>query len=359
MAKINVALVFGGRSAEHEISLRSAQNVIEAIDKSKYNLFYVAIDKKGQWSTNTALNGSMPKFPLTIDQFTDVLSINLSGDQQFFVQSKDTSLPIDLFFPILHGPYGEDGTIQGLFRSLNIPFVGCDVLGSSVGMDKDVMKRLLLEAGIPIGKYLSSHRGSIPTFEEVKAELALPFYVKPANMGSSVGITKVEEKDSYDQAVNEAFKYDRKIIFEENIVGLELECAVLGNRNAKASAVGRITALHEFYTYESKYLDDKGYELEIPAKIGEQEYEEIRVMAIRVFEALEAEGLGRVDIFMKEDGSIIVNEINTLPGFTSISMYPMLWKEMGVSYAKLIDQLISLGLERYEERSKLSTSYLD
>lgn len=358
MGKLNIALVFGGRSAEHEISLRSAQNVIEAIDKEKYSLYYIAIDKSGNWFTNTKYNKGIPAFPLSIDQFCDALSINMAGEQKLFVPSSGVHLPIDLFFPILHGPYGEDGTIQGLFRTLDIPFVGCDVLGSSAGMDKDVMKRMLREAGIPIGDYLACYREKVPGFDEIKAQLGLPFYVKPANMGSSVGISKVLDESGFGTAVEEAFKYDRKIVVEKNIEGLELECAVLGNRAPKASAVGRIIAYHDFYTYESKYLDDKGFKLEIPADITAENTEAVRDMAIRVFEAVEAEGLGRVDVFLKDDGSIIVNEINTMPGFTSISMYPMLWKEMGVNYAALIDRLIELGFERNRERQHISTSYL-
>lgn len=359
MEKLNVALVFGGRSAEHEISLRSAQNVIQAIDKDKYQLYYIAIDKEGRWFTNVQMNGSVPRFPLSLKHFNDAISIYMSGDQKLYVPSSNTQLPIELFIPILHGPYGEDGTIQGLFRTLDIAFVGCDVLGSSVGMDKDVMKRLLIQRGIPIGKYLAAYRETVPSFEEVKKYLGVPFYIKPANMGSSVGISKVSDLAGYDKAIEEAFRFDRKIVIEENIEGLELECAVLGNRAPKASAVGRIIAYHEFYTYASKYLDEQGSKLEIPAKITPEEADKVRKIAVDVFEATEAEGLGRVDVFLKQDGQVLVNEINTIPGFTSISMYPMLWKEMGVSYSELIDQLIDLAMERYQERKKLSTSYTD
>jgi D-alanine-D-alanine ligase len=356
--KINVALVFGGRSAEHEISLRSAQNVIEAIDKEKYNLYYIAIDKEGFWYTNTKINGSVPDFPLNLNQFSDALSINMAGEDKLFVLSEGIQLKIDLFFPILHGPYGEDGSIQGLFRSLDVAFVGSDVLASSAGMDKDVMKRLLRAASIPIGDYIACYKHQVPGFEQVKKQLGLPVYIKPANMGSSVGISKVEDEKSFEPAIKEAFTFDRKIVIEKNIEGLELECAVLGNQDAKASAVGRVIAYHEFYTYESKYLDDQGFKLEIPARIPDEQTEAVREMAIRVYKAVEAEGLSRVDVFLTEGGQIVVNEINTMPGFTSISMYPMLWKEKGVSYSELIDRLIDLALERYRERQAIATSYL-
>jgi D-alanine-D-alanine ligase len=358
MGKLTIALVFGGRSAEHEISLLSAQNVIDAIDKDRYHLCYIAIDKEGNWYTNTRYNGGVPVFPLSLDHFNDALSLSLAGDQKLFVLSSGTPVPVDLFFPILHGPYGEDGTIQGLFRTLDTAFVGCDVLGSAAGMDKEVMKRLLVEAGIPIGKYLSAFRDTLPSFDEVEKTLGLPVYVKPANMGSSVGISKVKDRSSYEAAVGEAFRFDRKIVIEENIEGLELECAILGNREPQASAVGRVIAYHEFYTYTSKYLDDQGFKLEIPAKIPAEKVEAVRDMALRVFRATEAEGLARVDVFLKPDGQILVNEINTMPGFTSISMYPMLWKEMGLSYTELIDRLIELALERHKERKRLATSYV-
>jgi D-alanine-D-alanine ligase len=358
MPKLNVAIVFGGRSAEHEISIRSAQNVIEAIDKERYELVFIAIDKEGKWLTNTNYTGKIPSFPLSMDQFTEAVAFNFMGDRKIVVPAKDKAIAVDLFFPILHGPYGEDGTIQGLFRSLNIPFVGCDVLASAVGMDKDVMKRLLKEANIPIGKYRTVYADDIPDFEEIESYLGLPVYIKPANMGSSVGISKVRDSIGYEKALAEAFKYDRKVVIEENIDGLELECAVLGNRHPEASAVGQITSFHDFYTYESKYLDDKGSKLEIPAQISKKDTEAIRQLSVRVFETLEAEGLGRVDVFLKRDGTVIVNEINTMPGFTSISMYPMLWKEMGVSYSTLIDRLIELAMERHQQRLKLSTTYL-
>ena len=349
MAKKNVAIIFGGQSAEHEISLRSAQNVIEAIDKDKYNLLLIAIDKKGKWFTKYKCEVEDLQFPLKLDFFRDPVALSLDGSASLFLPSKGNyALDIDVFFPILHGPYGEDGTIQGLFRMMNVAFVGCGVLGSAVGMDKDVMKRLFRDAGIPIGDYIAAFNNSLPTFESVEEKLGLPVYVKPANLGSSVGISKVANQEDYLKAVELAFQYDQKIVIEANIDGREIECAVLGNRKPKASKVGWVKSTHNFYTYESKYLDDQGYKLEIPAAIPEEKQKEIQEMCIRVYRALDTEGLGRVDVFLKDNGEIVVNEINTMPGFTSISMYPMLWKESGLAYGALIDELIRLAFERQE-----------
>ena len=356
MAKLDVVLFFGGKSAEHEISLRSAQNVIEAIDKKKYHLNYIAIDKQGKWNTNSQLKNELPPFPLSLDFFKEPVAVIFNGANPFMNLQTGEMIPVDVCFPVLHGPYGEDGTIQGLLRSVQLPFVGADVLGSAVGMDKDVMKRLFRDSGIAIGKFITAYQDDSPSYDQVVEKLGIPFYIKPANMGSSVGISKVQKEEDYAQALEEAFKYDLKIVIEENIEGMELECAVLGNRKAKASAVGRITAYHEFYTYSSKYLDDKGFKLEIPAAISKEKTEEIRELAVKVFEVLDTFGLGRVDVFLKNDGEVLVNEINTIPGFTSISMYPMLWKESGLSYKELIDRLIELAIERSEDLSRLSTS---
>jgi D-alanine-D-alanine ligase len=295
--------------------------------------------------------------PLDTSNFTQDLAFSSKEDSRFFVPGEgNRPVMADVVFPVLHGPYGEDGTIQGLFRILQLPFVGCDVMGSAAGMDKDVMKRLLNDAGIPIGKYLACYAFDAPSFEEVEAKLGLPVYIKPARMGSSVGISKVSEKKEYQKALDEAFRFDHKVVIEENINGMEIECAVLGNRFPEASTVGRITSYHDFYTYDSKYLDDKGFKIEIPASLDPGYIEAVRAMAIRVFKALESEGLGRVDVFLKDDGEILVNEINTLPGFTNISMYPMLWEKSGLSYPALIDKLIALAMERWESDKKLESS---
>jgi len=317
-----VGILFGGKSAEHEISLLSAKNVYDAIDKTKFEPVMIKIDKNGKWETN-------------IDQ----------------------NSPYDVVFPILHGPFGEDGTVQGFLKLADIPFVGSGVLGSAVGMDKDVMKRLLRDAGIPIGKFLTlrSHE-PVPSFEDVKAELGTPVFIKPANMGSSVGISKVSEEAEFTSAIKDAFQYDTKIIMEENIKGREIECAVLGNEKPIASVPGEITPSHDFYSYDAKYIDDKGAALQIPAKLDEATTKRIQEIAVKVFQVLCCEGLSRVDFFLKQDGTLIVNEINTMPGFTKISMYPKMWEYSNISYTELITRLIELAINRHEKERILKTS---
>jgi D-alanine-D-alanine ligase len=264
---------------------------------------------------------------------------------------------VDVVFPILHGPFGEDGTIQGFLKLADIPFVGPGVLGSAVGMDKDAMKRLLRDAGIPIGKFITvkSHEQA-PSFAEIETVLGKPFFIKPANMGSSVGISKVNDEAHYGSAIKDAFQYDIKIIIEEFIPGREIECAVLGNEEPAASVPGEIIPSHEFYSYDAKYLDENGAALEIPAKIDEKTKKRIQELAIKTFHALCCEGLSRVDFFLKEDGEIIVNEINTMPGFTRISMYPKMWEASGITYTELISRLIELAISRHEKEHVLKTS---
>ncbi|MBI3459296.1 D-alanine--D-alanine ligase [Candidatus Azambacteria bacterium] len=338
-----VGIIFGGRSAEHEISLRSAKNVVEALDRKKYDPVLIGINKKGSW------------FLIDESRFFD--SRFKIQESRIGGKAPDTSLLLlaDVIFPILHGPFGEDGTLQGLLKLVNVPFVGASVLGSAVGMDKDVMKRLLREAGIPIGKFLTIKENGIPTYEKVVAELGRPFFVKPANMGSSVGVSKVKEKKDYPKAIQEAFNYDRKIILEENIIGREIECAILGNDNPLASIPGEVIPSHDFYSYEAKYLDENGARLEIPAKLSGRLVKKVQALAIKTFKALNCEGFGRVDSFLKENGEILVNEINTIPGFTSISMYPKMWEASGLGYTELLDRLIKLAFERFEKEKKLKT----
>lgn len=340
--KLKIGIIFGGKSAEHEVSLQSAKNVVAALDKMKYAPVLIKIDKSGKWRCN----GN----PVALLSQGDGKISNLTGDKGI--------VAIDVAFPILHGPFGEDGTVQGLLKLANIPFVGAGVLGSAVGMDKDVMKRLLGEAGIPVGKFISLRSGDpLPTYRTVKKKLGAPFFIKPANMGSSVGIRKVHNAAEYLPAVKKAFTYDVKIVIEENIKGREIECAVLGNDKPKASVPGEVISSHEFYSYEAKYLDEKGARLQIPAKISKKKAKKVKELAIKTFKTLSAEGLGRVDLFLKNNGRIVVNEINTMPGFTKISMYPKLWEASGVSYAELIDKLIQLAGERFSKEQNLKTSY--
>jgi len=261
-------------------------------------------------------------------------------------------------FPVLHGPYGEDGTIQGLLELANIPYVGAGVLGSAISMDKDVMKRLFREAGIPVVKFLVFTHNSLEKidFDWVRDKLGLPFFIKPANLGSSIGMNKVKKKEEFQPALEEAFQYDNKILVEEYIEGREIECSVLGNHNPVASLPGEIISRHEFYSYEAKYLDNKGAILEIPARLSQKLIRKIQNLSIKVFKVACCKGMARVDFFLKQNKEIIVNELNTIPGFTRVSMYPKLWEASGISYPELIDRLIQLALERFQEKKRLKTS---
>ena len=316
--KIRVGILFGGKSAEHEISISSAKNVIKALDKSKYQIIPIKINKNGVFD--------------------------------FYVVKK-----VDVIFPVLHGPFGEDGSMQGLLKLAGIPYVGAGVLGSTVGMDKDVMKRLFKEAGIPTPKFLVFQISEKILYKNIIKKLGKIVFVKPANMGSSVGINKVQNENEFKKAIKEAFKFDTKIIIEEFINGREIECAVLGNDHPMASIPGEIIANQEFYSYDAKYIDE-GSKVEIPAKLPKDTIIKIQELAIKVFKTLNCEGMGRVDFFVKRNGTVIVNEINTIPGFTNISMYPKLWQASGISQTKLLDRLIELAIERFKKEKKLKTT---
>ncbi|MDR2403784.1 MAG: D-alanine--D-alanine ligase [Spirochaetaceae bacterium] len=373
--KLNVGILFGGKSAEHEISLQSAKNVYDAINREKYNPVLIGIDKSGKWLRTDEslflLDADDPR-RLRFDRESDAVAlIPESGGLLSNLTRPAAGEILDVVFPILHGPFGEDGTVQGLLKLADLPFVGSGVLGSAVGMDKDMMKRLLRDGGIPIGKFivLGSHE-PLPAFEDLAGKLGLPFFIKPANMGSSVGVSKIRNAGEYRQGVEEAFAYDTKIILEEYIRGRELECSVLGNEEPLASAPGEVIATHDFYSYDAKYLDENGAILEIPAKIPESLRKEVQDLAIKTFRILGAGGLARVDFFLESrepDASgpsaggaacrVLVNEINTMPGFTRISMYPKLWEASGLSYTDLIDRLIELAVSRFKKEKKLKTSY--
>ncbi|MBD3306374.1 D-alanine--D-alanine ligase [candidate division KSB3 bacterium] len=364
---IRVGILFGGQSAEHEVSLQSAKNIIEAIDRHKYEVVLLGIDKTGGWHLQDA-----EKYLLHADD-PQRIRLNVTSESlavvperrphKFVTLSGDQSVgPIDVIFPILHGPYGEDGTVQGLLKLADIPFVGAGVVGSAVGMDKDVMKRLLRDAGIPIAKFLVLDRrtSSRPDFKAICELLGRPCFVKPANLGSSVGVSKVTTEEGYHQAVDEAFRYDRKVLIEEGIEGREIECAVLGNDAPIASLPGEVvtnTAKHQFYSYQAKYIDEAGAELGIPADLPEHVTEAVQELAIKTFQVLCCEGMARIDCFLTPDQRILINELNSIPGFTKISMYPKLWEASGISYPDLIDRLIQLALERAEQEKTLATSY--
>lgn len=357
---MKIAILFGGKSAEHEISIRSANNVLKNLDKNKYSPVLIKIDKNGQWLTDKSLLNSNTFFSVDdLEDFKpkDIISLNPGLENQFsIIGTEDSSFTVDAVFPVLHGPNGEDGSVQGLLKILEVPFVGPSVLGSAVGMDKEIMKRLLKEAGIKIGNYLVARFGEYPDFETVKNTLGLPVYIKPANMGSSVGISRVTEESQYIKAIELAYQFDTKLVIEANIEGREIECAMLGNEKPQASIPGEVSAVQGFYDYESKYLNDEGFEIMIPAKLDKQQLEEVRKIALKTFQVLECEGLSRVDVFYTKEGEILVNEINTLPGFTSVSMYPMLWREEGIGYTELISKLIDFAISRFNREQELKMS---
>lgn len=353
--KINIILVAGGRSAEHEVSVISAQNIAQALNKEKYNISIVGIDKNGHFqklSLPTLLESKVISTPTENTSLSLIAKMNPLEEKMGGLETQK------VVFPILHGSYGEDGTIQGLFKIMDVPFVGAGVLGSAIGMDKDVMKRILRDANIPIANFLTYriYQKNDIIFPDIVATLGLPFFIKPANLGSSVGISKVKNETEFKEAIETAFTYDDKIIIEEGIEGRELECAVLGNNFPQASVVGEIKPTHEFYSYEAKYLDPNGAALYIPANIPIETTRKIQALAINTFKALECEGMARVDFFLKTNGEILVNEINTIPGFTTISMYPKLWAHSGLPYDQLLDQLIDLAIEKYNQKKKLKNN---
>jgi D-alanine-D-alanine ligase len=356
--KLRVAVLFGGRSAEHEISLISARNIVEAMDKAKYEIIAIGIDKEGRWFFDEGLR-LLKGTQRVVSQIGNGSAALVPGAKKsplIQISAKNVLRSVDIVFPVLHGPFGEDGTVQGLLKLANLPFVGAGVLGSAVGMDKDVMKRLLRDASLPVGKFLVFERGANIAFSAVKSRLGLPFFVKPANLGSSVGINKVAKQTEFNDAVTEAFRFDNKILVEKGIEGREIECSVLGNEQPVASLPGEIITRHNFYSYNAKYMDEQGAELIIPAKLPQATTRKIQEIAIQTFKVLCCEGMARVDFFLQRDGKVLVNEINTIPGFTKISMYPKLWEASGVPYSTLIDRLIDLALERFRKEKSLKTS---
>ncbi|SNT29705.1 D-alanine--D-alanine ligase [Ekhidna lutea] len=336
----NLLILCGGQSPEHEISVRSTKNILAAIDRSKYSITLIGISKAGMWKHLD--EGQLLE---TVDEQGEGVKI-VPGASHCF-ETQHGKLPgFDVCFPILHGPNGEDGTIQGLLRLMNIPFVGPSVLASAASMDKDVTKRLLRDSGLMVANWILIHKGEgTPSFEEVEKQLGSVVFVKPANMGSSVGVHRVTNKEEWDVAISDALAYDKKVLVEQAINGRELECAVLGNDNPKATGVGEVQS-GDFYSYEEKYASGSDAEIVIPAKIDEKYLPALKQTAVKAYKVLDCEGLARVDMFLTEEGTILVNEINTIPGFTSISMYPKLWEEEGLSYADLIDRLIELAIER-------------
>ena len=392
MKKMRVGVLFGGRSGEHEVSLLSAASVVNAIDKNKYEVVPIGITKDGRWLTAAAaealLQGKAPEESKHLragdPDATPGAAVLASGeavvvppepvhrgtrslepfqsDAATLRRASDRAINVDVIFPVLHGTFGEDGTIQGLLELADIPYVGAGVLGSAAGMDKDIMKSLFRAAGLPIVKHVTILRSewdadSKKTEKAVDRALKYPVFVKPANLGSSVGISKAHNHKELGPAIYEAAKFDRKIVIEQGVGGAkhkarEIECSVLGNDSPQASIPGEIVPVKEFYDYAAKYLDE-GSELIIPAKITKSETKKVQELAVSAFRAVDCSGLARVDFLMDpKTRKLYLNEINTMPGFTSISMYPKLWAASGLQYPKLIDRLIELALERADDKSK-------
>lgn len=352
--KLNVAVIFGGKSGEHEVSLMSATNVINAMNKEKYNIYMIGITRQGKWM---AFKGDVNKIiDSSWEKEAEELEREETIDLLFYRFFKDgAGKRIDVVFPVLHGPNGEDGTIQGLFEMLDVPYVGCGVTASALGMDKAFSKQLFRDAGLNVGEYSIVLKKDIEenidsVISLIEDKFTFPVFIKPANMGSSVGITKAHNREELARGLKEACKYDRKVIIEENINCREVECSVLGNNNPVASGIGEIIPSREFYDYEAKYFDGGKSVLIIPAEFSKGKTEEIREAAVKAYKALDCCGMARVDFLVeKETEKVYINELNTIPGFTKISMYPKLWVAAGMSYGELIDRLIELAIERYNE----------
>lgn len=362
MKKTKVALIFGGKSAEHEVSVWSAKNVFEAIDKTKFEAVLIGISKQGSWFKFES--NEFPDFKSLTDKnipsrAQPVVLLCQNNQPLFYELETKNKINIDIAFPVMHGTYGEDGCIQGLFRMYNLPFVGCGVFASAAGMDKEFMKKLFLQAGIPTPKFMVINDKGSFTFQQLTEKLGAPFFIKPANMGSSVGVHKIKNESDFKTLLADAFKYDHKVLAEEFVDAREIECSVLGLcLEAKASLPGEVLPTHEFYSYEAKYLDEKGAAIQIPAKLTDQQTKEFQTLAVKTFQTIGCDGLTRVDFFMrKSDQKIFVNEVNTIPGFTKISMYPKMWEATGVNYSQLITRLLEVGLKKAQLDSSLVTDF--
>ncbi len=365
--KVRVGVIFGGRSGEHEVSLASAQGIMKAINKEKYEVLPIGITKDGRW-----IASGDPMKALQSGLAAGSEPVALLGDPSrrglMRLEESERGLTagrlaeIDVIFPVLHGPYGEDGTVQGLLELAGIPYVGAGVTGSALGMDKLVFKDVMRAHGLPVVPYLGIkrkewERDPETVMERIEAMLPYPMFVKPANLGSSVGVSKVHDRAELPAALDEAARYDRKLLAEKGINAREIEISVLGNDDPIASVPGEIIPCREFYDYRAKYIEENS-ELLIPAPIPEKTARRVRELAIQAYLAIDCAGMARVDFLLdRDDGTLYLSEVNTIPGFTPISMYPKLWEASGISYTELIDRLIELALERHEDKSRSRTSY--
>jgi D-alanine-D-alanine ligase len=347
-----VAILYGGRSVEHGVSINSARNIFEYIDKEKFEPLALGISQQGTWYLGDVVSKEIER--------GKEISLRLNPQHpEFTTLDREHVLP-DVVFPVLHGTDGEDGSIQGLLKTLDLPMVGTGVLGSSVSINKLVAKKMLKQAGLPVADFLFTHfGGTVFSFEQVKEELGLPFMVKSTSLGSSVGVSKVKSESDFAKAVDDAFRYDDSILFEEFVQAREMECGVIGNEKPEASLPGEIiiSKAYDFYTFDAKYVDGEAVKIDVPAKINEKDSARIRELSIKAYQALHCEDFARVDLFLTEGGDVFINEINTIPGFTNSSMFPMMWKERGVSFTDLITRLIGFALERHAKSKRIERGY--
>ena len=350
---MKVAILYGGRSVEHGVSINSARNIFEFIDKANFEPVPIGISQSGQWF-------------LTADVSKEIeqgkrLHLQLDPGRPAFVTGDGSAAIADIVFPVLHGTDGEDGSVQGLLKTLELPIIGTGVLGSSMSMSKLVSKQMLQQAGLPVTRFLYKRFEDTPfSFEEVKEQLGLPFMVKSASLGSSVGVSKVKSQHDFAKAVEESFRYDNGVLFEEFIQGREIECAILGNDPPQASLPGEIiiSKKYEFYTFDAKYVDSEAVRIQVPAALDPAQAELIRDLSVKAFQTLCCEDFARVDLFLTSGNKVYINEINTIPGFTNSSMFPMMWKERGISFTELITRLIGLALERSERSKRIERDFL-
>lgn len=354
--KLTVGLIYGGKSGEHEVSLQTGFSVLNAIDYNKYNVVPIYIDPQGRWNMGEVYHGAPSQLSdLQIDGGAEATSQAMSI---LWKKLSGQTSEIDVLFPLLHGTYGEDGTIQGLFEMMDMPYVGAGVIASATGMDKAIMKKLFAQAHLPQCKYETFIAKEWETQQydiltTIETNLGYPCFVKPANLGSSVGISKAKDRNELEKAVDYALRYDLKVIVEEAVDGREIEVGVLGNELPQASVPGEVVSTSDYYDYDAKYIDGTS-KMVIPAEIDSELAENLREFAIRAFRAIDGNGLCRADFFVRRsDGEIFINEVNTMPGFTAFSMYPLLWRETGTAYPDLLDQLITLGIDRYNQRHEL------
>ena len=353
MSKQKIAILYGGKSVEHGVSINSARNIFEFIDKNKFEPVLIGISSQGVWYLTPSVTKEI--------ESGEELSLRLNPKAPTFLTLSGKTISVDIIFPVLHGTDGEDGSIQGLIKAMDIPMIGTGVLGSAMSMSKLVTKRLLKEAGLPVADFLYAYYDDKESlqFEIICEKLGLPFMVKSASLGSSVGVSKVKSKQDFESAIEEGFRYDDCVLLESYIQGREIECAILGNSPALASLPGEIiiSKEYEFYTFDAKYVDGKAVTIEVPAKLNPVDQEKIRTLSLQAYQTLSCEDFARVDLFLTPTGEVFVNEINTIPGFTNSSMFPMMWKERGISFTELINRLATFAMDRFQKTKRVERGF--